>query len=277
MTDDVRRLINTATERLSPCSDTARLDAQIIVAHALGKSRDWLIAHDDESLSPKIIEEVQALVQRRRDGEPVAYITGSKGFWNHEFMVTPDTLVPRPETELLVETLLSRCDNTQRSVIDLGAGSGAIAVSLAAERPAWLITATDVNPATLHIAAANGDACKVSNIRFVTSHWLDDVSGPFDIIVSNPPYIAAADPHLEALTYEPELALVSGEDGLTAIREIVSTAYRKMNEGGILLLEHGYDQATSVRSLMTANGYSSIETLVDAGGQERATLGLYEP
>ncbi|MGQ9686783.1 MAG: peptide chain release factor N(5)-glutamine methyltransferase [Thiobacillaceae bacterium] len=255
----------------------ARLEAQVLAAHALGVNRAWLVAHGRDSLTPAQTDAIAALIGRRMAGEPVAYILGRREFYGLEFSVTPDVLIPRPETETLVEAALARLPVAHPSrVLDLGTGSGAIALTLAHHRPRAEITAVDRCPAALAVARRNARALGLTRVRLTQADWYPEGSVKnFDMIVANPPYVAEADPHLAQgdLRFEPRLALAAGPDGLDAIRAIVAQAPRHLRPGGWLLLEHGYDQAAACRDLLAAAGFADLYTLEDLGGRPRVTGG----
>ncbi|MFC5743833.1 peptide chain release factor N(5)-glutamine methyltransferase [Dyella tabacisoli] len=254
-----------------------RVDAEVLLAHVVGKPRSWLIAHANDVLEPRMDEAYAALVERRAAGEPVAYITGRRGFWTLELEVTPATLIPRPETELLVELALKRLPEDQPlRVVDLGTGSGAIALAIAHERPRMQVTATDASGEALAVAQRNAERFDIANIRFKQGDWLTPLSGQrFALIVSNPPYIEAGDPHLGQgdLRFEPVTALASGHDGLDAIRHIVEAAREHLNPDGWLLLEHGWNQGPAVRELLNAQGYRDVFTALDLEGRDRVSGG----
>lgn len=252
-------------------------DAEILLAHALGKGRSWLFAHADEPVVEDAHACFQALLQRRIEGEPVAYLTGRQGFWTLELEVGPATLIPRPETELLVEIALARipADATVR-VADLGTGSGAIALSIAKERPRAQVVATDASVEALDVARANAARNHIGNCQFRCGDWLAPLAGErFDLIASNPPYVADGDPHLEQgdLRFEPGMALSCGPDGLNAIRKIVACAPGCLATDGWLLLEHGWDQGEAVRGLLATAGFTDVGTVRDLEGRDRVTLG----
>ncbi len=255
----------------------ARHEAEILLLHALGRDRAWLFAHGDDPLPDMAAPAFEALLVRREAGEPVAYLTGLRGFWTLDLQVTPDTLVPRPETELLVELALARLSPEQPvRVADLGTGSGAIALAIASERPLASVVATDVDPGTLAVASGNARRNGIGNVGFRQGGWYAAIDGErFDVIASNPPYIAEGDPHLRQgdLRFEPPAALSSGADGLEAIREIVAGAPSHLLPQGWLLLEHGWDQGESVRGLMVLAGFVEVATVRDLEGRDRVTLG----
>lgn len=268
----VAEALVSATARLAPVSESPRFDAELLLGHVLRRSRGSLFALEDQALDTSKASAFDDLVARRQALEPVAYLTGSKGFWSLDLQVTPDVLVPRPETELLVEWSLELAVGTA-AIADLGTGSGALALALAGERQQSRVVATDVSQASLDVARANARSCGIANVEFRSGSWYAALEGLFDLIVSNPPYIAANDPHLAALRHEPALALTDGGDGLGCLREIVAGAGSHLREGGWLLVEHGYDQGAAVRSLFEGAGFGEVQTRRDLGGQERATGG----
>jgi len=251
------------------------VDAELLLAHVLGKSRSWLFAHGDDALDAQAEGEFAALLERRVSGQPAAYLTGRRGFWRFDLQVTPATLVPRPETELLVELALARLPADQPlRVADLGTGSGAIALALAFERPRARVIATDASTAALAVAEANARELKLANVDFRHGAWCEPLGDErFDLIASNPPYITQDDPHLAALRFEPRTALASGIDGLDDIRSIVAESPSHLGPRGWLLLEHGHDQGQAVRALLAHAGFIEVETAVDLEGRERVTLG----
>jgi len=253
------------------------VDAEWLLGHALGQPRTWLYAHARDIVDATASQRFVALVARRAVGEPVAYLIGRRGFWTFELEVTPDTLIPRPETELLVELALARLPSDRDLCLaDLGTGSGAIALALARERPRANVLATDASEAALAVARENAAALGVGNIRFRRGDWCAALGDEgFDLIASNPPYIAVDDPHLSDgdLRFEPSGALASGADGLDAIRAIVGAAPAHLLPGGWLLLEHGLEQGGAVRALLQAAGLVDVATLRDLEHRERATFG----
>ncbi|MBP6796530.1 MAG: peptide chain release factor N(5)-glutamine methyltransferase [Luteimonas sp.] len=252
-------------------------DAELLLAHALGRPRSWLYAHADTVAPAAEAARFEGLVQRRARGEPVAYLCGHRGFWTLDLMVTPDTLIPRPETERLVELALERLPRTGSArVADLGTGSGAIALALARERPCARVAATDASAAALAVAGANARAAGLANVCFHAGDWFAALPGQrFDLVASNPPYIADGDPHLHEgdLRFEPSAALSSGQDGLDAIRTIVADAPAHLLPGGWLLLEHGWTQGAAVRALLESAGFIEIDTHRDLEARERVTAG----
>ncbi|ALE89663.1 peptide chain release factor N(5)-glutamine methyltransferase [Pseudomonas versuta] len=259
-----------------PDSPSARLDAELLLAAALGKSRSYLHTWPEKIVSSESALTFAEYLLRRRAGEPVAYILGQQGFWKLDLEVAPHTLIPRPDTELLVETALDLLRASPARVLDLGTGSGAIALALASERPAWHITAVDRVLEAVALAERNRQRLQLDNVHVLTSHWFSALDGQrFDLIISNPPYIAAGDVHLGQgdVRFEPESALVAGVDGLDDIREIIQAAPQHLNAGGQLMLEHGYDQAAAVRQLLLDAGFEQVESRKDLGTHERITLG----
>jgi release factor glutamine methyltransferase len=261
-----------------PDSPTPRLDAELLLAHALGKSRSYLRTWPEREVEAESAARFAADLARRRAGEPVAYILGHQGFWSLELEVAPHTLIPRPDTELLVETALALLPAASASVLDLGTGSGAIALALAAERPAWRLTGVDRVPEAVALAERNRQRLKLDNVTFGASHWFSALAGRrYRLIVGNPPYIAADDRHLGEgdLRFEPSSALVAGADGLDDIRRIIEQAPAYLEAGGWLLLEHGFEQAAAVRELLAARGFAAVESRRDLGGHERISLGQW--
>ena len=270
----VRQLLHESSQCLG-----SRVDAEALLLHVLGQPRSWLYAHADDEPGLDVQTAFDALVARRAAGEPVAYLTGRRGFWTLELEVTPATLIPRPETELLVELALARLPvDAAASVADLGTGSGAIALALASERPRAQVVATDASAAALAVARRNAQRLAIANVRFAEGDWLAPLAGGrFALIVSNPPYIEAADPHLAQgdLRYEPASALASGADGLDAIRRIVADARAHLEPGGWLLFEHGWNQGDAARALLHAAGYTQVFTAQDLESRDRVSGGTW--
>ena len=259
-----------------PDSSSARLDAELLLSAALGKSRSYLHTWPERIVSSEAADTYAAWLERRRAGEPVAYILGHQGFWKLDLEVAPHTLIPRPDTELLVEAALELLPASAAQVLDLGTGTGAIALALASECPAWQVTAVDRVEEAVALAERNRQRLHLANVQVRASHWFDALAGErFDLIISNPPYIASEDPHLSAgdVRFEPSSALVAGVDGLDDLRLIIARAPQHLVAGGWLLLEHGYDQASAVRELLTASGFSDVGSRRDLGGHERISLG----
>ena len=263
-----------------PTSPTARLDAELLLAAVLGKPRSYLRTWPEHEPSAEQLAAFAALLERRRMGEPVAYILGHQGFWSLDLEVAPHTLIPRPDTELLVETALQLAPATPQRVLDLGTGSGAIALALASERGGWQVTGVDRIAEAVALAERNRQRLKLGNAEFRQSSWFDGLAGErFGLILSNPPYIAADDRHLGEgdVRFEPLSALVAGVDGLDDIRQIIAQAPRHLQAGGWLLLEHGYDQAEAVRELLAAAGFTAVDSRRDLGGHQRISLGRWTP
>ena len=260
-----------------PDSPTARLDAELLLAAALGKPRSFLHTWPERIVSTEAAQAFDGYLQRRRTGEPVAYILGQQGFWNIDLEVATHTLIPRPETEMLVETALELLPGAiPHRLLDLGTGTGAIALSLAKDRPQWNVTAVDRVEEAVELAERNRQRLHLDNARVLRSHWFSAVEGRrFDLILSNPPYIASNDPHLVEgdVRFEPSSALISGTDGLDDLRLIVSQAPSHLEPGGWLMLEHGYDQGAAVRELLVEQGFEQIQTRRDLGEHERITFG----
>jgi len=255
----------------------ARYESQLLLQHALKVNRAWLIAHENDDLAANIQHAFDALVQRRIGGEPIAYILGSREFYGLNLAVTPATLIPRPDTEVLVEIALGKIPaNEPAQILDLGTGTGAIALAIAQQRPQAQVTGVDASSPALEVAISNSRQLHISNLHFVLSDWFNDLDhSRFDVIVSNPPYIEEADTHLQQgdLRFEPLSALASGADGLDDIRRIIDGCLIHLKPQGWLMFEHGYNQAATVRELMAQTGLVNIETFKDLGGNDRVTIG----
>ncbi len=275
--DNIRRLLARGRDTLAGTSDEPQLEAEVLLAHVLGRDRSWLYAwpeHVPEAHQQAVFE---ALVARRAVGHPVAHLTGEREFWSLRLTVTADTLIPRPETELLVEAALALALPDDARVLDLGTGSGAIALALAAERPRWRITALDRSPAALAVARANAERLGLTAIEFIEGDWFEGLPAAtcYDLILSNPPYVAEGDPHLGRgdLRFEPDQALVAGADGLDDIRQIIAGAPSRLRPDGWLWLEHGSGQGDAVATLLDRYGYRDVRTRCDLTGQERQSGG----
>lgn len=268
---NVRQLLQQAATHID------RFDAEILLMHALQRDRAWLFAHAMDELDAAACERFEALSARRAAGEPVAYLTGRRGFWSLDLDVAPATLIPRPETELLVELALARLsDDAPCSVLDLGTGSGAVALALASERTSARVVASDASEAALAVARGNAERLHLRNVVFVAGDWFAPFAGKrFDMVVSNPPYIEAGDPHLQQgdLRFEPVGALASGSDGLDAIRRIVGHARDHLQPGGWLLFEHGWNQGEAVRALLEEAGYGEVFIQQDLEQRDRVSGG----
>ena len=258
-------------------SDSADLDAEVLLCLVLEKQRSYLRAWPELDLPTELALQFWALIEQRQQGIPVAYLTGSREFWSRDFLVTPDVLIPRADTELLIELCLALIPTDKPcKIIDLGTGSGIIAITLAAERPLAELTGIDFSMAALAIAKANAEQHQISNVQFYQSDWFESVpDGKYQIIVSNPPYIAEDDQHLQLgdLRFEPLSALSATESGLSDIRLIVNEAYARLESGGYLLIEHGYDQQQQVQGIFNDFHYQQVQTVTDLAGLPRVTYG----
>ncbi|WP_313376553.1 peptide chain release factor N(5)-glutamine methyltransferase [Pantoea sp. CTOTU50773] len=258
--------------------DSPKRDAEILLGFVTGKSRSWLVAFDDHELDATQLAELNALLARRVKGEPIAHLVGEREFWSLPLRVNDATLIPRPDTEVLVEQALLRIPVTPSSLLDLGTGTGAIALALASERSDCQVLGCDRIPAAVALAEENAQRLHISNARFQLSHWFDEIPAQhFDLIVSNPPYIDAADEHLQQgdVRFEPLSALVADEAGLADLRLIIHRAPQWLQSGGWLLLEHGWQQDEAVRGIMTQHGYQQVSSINDYGGNPRVTLGQF--
>ena len=275
MTPTVRQLL--AEAAASSAGREGQRNAELLLQHALGRSRAWLYAHGNDAIDAETATRFRVLLTRRVAGEPLAYITGHREFWSLDLEVTSDVLIPRPETELLVELALQRMPpGASLRVADLGTGSGAIALAIARERPQARVFAADASAAALALAQRNAERLAIRNTAFGRGDWFGALHNDrFDVIVSNPPYIAANDPHLGQgdLRHEPRAALVSGADGLDAIRTITAGAPAHLLPGGWLLLEHGFDQGPAVRGLLQQSGFVEVFTALDLEQRERVSGG----
>ena len=276
MTDhlQISAILDDATERLTAVSDSARLDAELLLARAIDMPRSYLFAHPEEVLDELAVARFEAAIERRLAGEPMAYITGVREFWSLELMVTPATLVPRPETELLVDLALREIPRrAEWAILDLGTGSGAIAIAIAKERPLSRVTATDISAAALDVARQNARQLEIPNIEFLEGDWTGPVGGRrFNVIVSNPPYVRANDAALDALHREPRNALAAGDDGLDAIRILARDCGALLEPGGVLLIEHGAEQRDSVADVLREHGWTDIACHTDYAGLPRVTV-----
>jgi release factor glutamine methyltransferase len=261
---------------LKGVSDSPRLDLEVLLCHVLGKPRSYLFTWPEKVLDQKSTQQFNDLLKRRADGEPIAYLTGEKEFWSLSLEVNATTLIPRPDTEVLVETALNVMDKSDALVLDLGTGTGAIALALASECPSWQIIAVDTVPDAVKLAEKNRQRLGLNNVSVMRSNWFEGVAQQkFDLIVTNPPYINADDHHLKEgdVRFEPGSALVSGDGGLADIKLIICGAKSNLVDGGCLLIEHGYQQAGAVRNLLSDEGYTQLSTRRDLGGHERLSLG----
>lgn len=285
---------------LQEISESWRLDAELMLAEAIGRRREWLLAHSDESLEVSVLARYREMFERRLKGEPLAYIIGRKGFMELELAVNAAVLIPRPETELLVEWVLETLGHAENlpgfeggkeagrekngaateplRLADLGTGSGAIALALASARPRWRFEAVDVDVGALAVARSNAQTLGLRNVDFTQASWCSSLAAlSFDAVVSNPPYVADSDPHLQAagLEYEPTLALAAGAQGMDCLREIVVQARRVLKRGGWLFLEHGFDQQQTLLSMLSAKGYEDVQGRRDYSGVDRMVAGRW--
>ncbi len=271
----IKALLEQASRELG--TESARLDAEVLLATCLGKPRSYLHTWPERGIDQGELECFQRLIGRRARGEPVAHLTGQREFWSLSLEVTPDTLIPRPETETLVELALDRLPpETPLRVADLGTGSGAIALAIASERPRCQVIGTDISEPALAVARRNAQRLGLENVRFIAGDWCESLpAGYFDAILSNPPYVAEQDPHLESgdVRFEPRRALAAGSEGMDALRLIARCANDHLHRGGWLIVEHGYDQGGKVMRVLQDEGYDDISSHKDTAGLARVTLG----
>jgi release factor glutamine methyltransferase len=267
----------TIISRALAASGLIPFEAKILLGHVLRRDRAWLAAHGEEQMSARDARAFDALARRRRDGEPVAYLTGRREFYGLELEITPEVLIPRPETELLVELALVRIDAHEHTdILDLGSGSGAIALAIASERPHSKVLGVDISAAAVTLALRNASRLGLGNVTFTASDWFREVPKKrYDAIVANPPYVASGDAHLSEgdLRFEPPVALAAGADGLSSIRAIVADAAAYMSPGAWLLIEHGYDQAEAVQSMLRAAKFGELQSRRDLAGIPRIAMG----
>lgn len=275
----IRKTLLMAQAALAQMLDAseAKLEAQLLLQHVLNVNRAWLITHESDALQANKHADFEALLNRRLQGEPIAHILGYREFYGLNLKVTPDTLIPRPDTETLVEAALAKISPHQAAhILDLGTGTGAVALAIASNRPQTQVTAVDASQAALNVAIENAKNLNITNVHFVLSDWFTDLNNQkFDVIVSNPPYIEQEDAHLNQgdLRFEPVSALASGQDGLDDIRKIIDDCLLHLKPQGWLMLEHGYNQAGQVADLMSQTGLIDIKTITDFGGNHRVTIG----
>lgn len=272
----IKQALILGQQQLKNHSDSGQLDSEILLCKALQCDRSYLYTWPDRLITHEQQHQFQTYLAKRQQNYPIAYITGQKDFWSLTLTVNESVLIPRPETELLVEITLSLLDHSPKKIADLGTGSGAIACALAVERPHWHITATDLSTDALDTAQHNAKQYQLNNILFKNSNWFDQLNGQeFDAIISNPPYIAPDDPHLQqnGLPFEPQHALASSNNGLADIQHLIKEAKNHLNVGGYLLLEHGYNQASDIQNLMKNADYQKIKSVQDLNGIDRVTLG----
>lgn len=274
---DIRKALEHATALLTKTSPSARLDAELLLAKILNVSRAYFYAHPEDMLNTLQLEHYQNLLTKRANGTPIAWLTGTREFWSLELQISEDTLIPRPETELLVELTLSLLGNTaSANVLDLGTGTGAIALALATEHPDWQLLACDKNQGAVNTAQANARRLEIHNMNVLCSNWFESIpTQQFDAIVSNPPYIAENDPHLSVgdVRFEPKSALVSGNNGLDALNHIIKHSAEWLLPNGLLLLEHGFDQGVAVTNMLKKYGYQHVRCWQDWQGHDRISGG----
>ncbi len=275
----IKRFIREGSVALENISPSTTIDCEILLAHALQKDRSFLFTWPERNLSEKEYFVATSLLERRRNGEPIAYIIGRKDFWDFQLAVTPATLIPRPETELIIETAIELSTSNEFCLIaDLGTGSGAIAIAIAREMPCAKVFAVDLCSDAVKIAEKNALNLNVHNVAFYTGSWFTPLNGnKFDLIVSNPPYVKEDDPHLRHgdLRFEPKTALASGENGLDDILSITTDSINHLNSGGWLVFEHGFEQKQGVQEILINYGFSSVRTIKDIQCHDRVSLGQY--
>ena len=274
----IATILKQAANNLIFISSSPALDAEILLAHVLNQSRSYLYAHSDKIPTNAEIQNFRKLLQQRQQGKPIAYILGKKEFWSLELDIDENVLIPRPETELLVELCLAKLDKSKnQNILDLGTGSGAIALAIAHEQPNWNIVAIDKNAEALKIAKRNAEKFKIKNVTFLCNNWYAALpeSQKFNAILSNPPYIKTKDPHLQKgdVKQEPISALTSGTTGLDDLTIIITRAKNYLENDGCIMVEHGYNQANQVQQLMLHNGFTDIQTYKDIAGHDRVTIG----
>lgn len=272
----IQELLAFATLELKASQDIPQLEAQVLLAHVLGQTRAYLYTWPEKEVSTKEEAEFQALLSRRLNHEPIAYLTGHKEFWSLDFEVTKDTLIPRADTELLVKTVLDKTDDMAKAVVDLGTGCGVIACTLAHIRPQWEVVGLDISDEALIVARKNALNLHISNVQFLQSNWFENLPvKEYDIILGNPPYIRGGDVHLihGDLPFEPEIALTPGRSGLEAFVAILANCHRYLKSKGLLAFEHGFDQREQLTSLLADAGFVDIQTFQDYAGKDRVTIG----
>ncbi len=273
----IQSLLQLATQQLNAFSDSARFDVELLLCHCLNKPRSFLFTYPEKTVSNNQYQLFQQLLERRCTGEPLAYLIGYRDFWSLRLKVTKDTLIPRPETELLIETCLALLPNDKAiSIVDLGTGSGAIALALASEYSKAKVLAVDISNKALAVAQENAANHAINNVEFLQSNWFSEIPHQqFDLIISNPPYIEAHDPHLQRgdVRYEPLLALQSGQTGFDDIEKIISQSSKYLKQEAWLMFEHGYQQAKQSRRLLRQAGFKQVHSRLDLAGHERITLG----
>ncbi len=272
----IQELLAFATLELKASQDIPQLEAQVLLAHVLGQTRAYLYTWPEKEVSSKEEAEFLALLNRRLNHEPIAYLTGHKEFWSLDFEVTKDTLIPRADTELLVKTVLDKVDDTAKAVVDLGTGCGVIACTLAHIRPQWEVVGLDISAEALIVARKNALNLHLSNVKFLQSNWFENLPvKEYDVILGNPPYIRGGDVHLihGDLPFEPEIALTPGRSGLEAFVTILANCHHYLKSKGLLAFEHGFDQREQLTKLLEDAGFVDIQTFQDYAGKDRVTIG----
>lgn len=276
---NIETALNWATQELISIHDSAKLDSEVLLTHSLQKEHSYLYTWPENEINTDQLQKFQKLISKRKSGTPIAYLLGNKEFWSLNLTVSPDTLIPRPETELLVEQALNIAPkNESWTIADLGTGSGAIALAVASERTQCQITAVDQSLPALKIARQNAISNNIKNVNFIQSDWFEAlVDQQFNLIISNPPYVSAQDPLLSQgdVQFEPTTALASGTDGLDDIRLIIKNAPEYLINGGWLLLEHGFEQHKQVQNIFNSANYKNISTINDLSGHPRVTFAQY--
>lgn len=280
MTNSVGALMTSLSQKLSTNSDTPRLDVEVLLSHVTGKNKTFFMTWPEHVLSASQLTALEALIERRLQGEPIAYLTGEREFWSFTLKTSPETLIPRPDTEVIVETALHLADKLPKNcrVLDLGTGTGAIALALASEQKNWTVTGSDIAVSCISLAKQNLQNLRLTNCQFIQSSWYEEFNGRcFDLIVSNPPYIDKNDPHLTQgdVQFEPKRALVAEDAGYADIQHIIANASKYLSAQGWLLLEHGYNQADKVQEIFGLHGFNKIDTIADYGQQPRVTIGCF--
>jgi len=267
------------SQRLEKVSESPQLDLELMLCHLLDRPSSYLYTWPEKQLDPDVTDSLLKMLERREQGEPVAHIIGHRGFWSFDLEVSPHTLIPRPDTEVLVEKALELCDVENARVADLGTGTGAIALALAKEHPVWQVVASDYVQPAAELAERNRQRLHLNNVKVVQGSWFEPHSGLYDLVVSNPPYIDPEDQHLQQgdVRYEPISALVADNKGMADIELISDQARSFLSSGGWLLFEHGYDQGDKSRQLLQKLGYKQVDTCRDYGQNERVTFGCWCP
>ncbi|MEW6992430.1 peptide chain release factor N(5)-glutamine methyltransferase [Colwelliaceae bacterium 6441] len=276
--DPLSVIIKAGAKQLAPVSDSAKLDVRLLLSYVLDKPVSYLLTWPDKTLSVEEFQQFITLFEQRLLGKPIAYLVGYQEFWSLKLQVSPATLIPRPDTEVLVEAILANHQQSSLSCLDLGTGTGAIALALASEQVAWQIEAIDYQNEAVELAQTNANNLGLSTVKIYQSDWFSQVDNTYDIIVSNPPYIDALDDHLSegGVRFEPKTALVAGEQGYADIEKIIKQSKRYFNKIGWLYFEHGFEQARKVQQILLENGFSEVKTLKDYNHKDRVTFACYK-